>query len=86
MEGPTMVQIDHTKGMTAYAFAASCQYACMLFFLVVRTLVLRIRDHLSNHGLDDAHVSIEGSAECSADECHPEVSAEPNRQQGNDSA
>jgi hypothetical protein len=86
MDGPTMVPIDQTKGMTAYAFAASCQYVCKCVCLVVRTLVLRIRDHLSNHSLNDAHVSVQGPTECSSDECHPEVSAETNRQQGNDSA
>jgi hypothetical protein len=48
--------------------------------------MLRIRDHLSDHGLNDAHIAVEGPAECSPDECHPEISAEPNRQQGNDSA
>jgi hypothetical protein len=48
--------------------------------------MLRIRDHLSNHGLNDAHVSIECTTQGSADECHPEVGAEPHGQQGNDSA
>ena len=86
MDGPIIVPMDHTKGMTAYAFAASRQYAYIRICLFAHTLMLRIRDHLPNHSLNDAHVSVESSTECSADECHPEVSAEPNRQQGNDGA
>ena len=45
------------------------------------TLMLRIGDHFADHRLDNSHVAIEGSTQCSADKSHPEIGRKPDRQE-----
>lgn len=67
-----MVPMLHTNGITAYAFATQLSAYAIQWRVVSLTLVRRIHDELANHGLDDANIAIEHTADKATCKGNPE--------------
>jgi len=78
MADPKIPPRVQTNGCTAYALAVrivSVLNATNFFFLQHRvaklTFVFRLLDHLSDHGLHDRDVAVEGTSNETSQESHP---------------
>lgn len=87
MKGPMIVPMDHTKGITEKARATELAQ-CEAWWSEERilTLMLRLGDQFTNHGLDDADVAVKKTADGSASQSNPDVGGEADHDHAEHSA